>query len=84
MIRFRQRLTNAEAEWDQGRWSGDPDLVRLCELLMRHERLPAWNWDPYSAIQDAIAREFPKHGLTIVEQTPAPTDLPPWNPDAVC
>ena len=81
MIRFRQTATRAEAEWDRGQWSGNPDLVRLLENAMRIEHLPAWNWDPFRATQRLMAKQLPQYGVVVVEQTTPVED--PWDPDVV-
>lgn len=82
MIRLRDRFTGAEAAWDQTagdgyRWSGDPGLVRLLDLLMRVENLPSKPGPGYlpSTLQAMIAERLPVHGLVVLEQTP-PVDPP--------
>ncbi len=81
MIRFRQKATGAEAEWDRGEWSGDPDLVQMLELAMRIEHLPAFAWHPFQVTQKLMAEQLPEYGLVAVEQTAPVED--PWDPDVV-
>ena len=71
MIRFRQKGTGAEAEWDRGQWSGDPDLVRLLEVASRVEFPPnltiphATFWSQ----QQLMAEHLPGYGVVVVRQT---------------
>lgn len=78
MIRLRDKATGAEAEWEMGEWSGDPDFVSLLELLVRAERLgerqrPHESW---GETQLRMTEQFPKHGIVAVKTTPPAKDYP--------
>ena len=67
MIRLRDRHTGAEAEWDRHKWSGDPGLVKLLQMLSRWTSLSAHT--PFADIQARMAEEFPPQGVDVVAQT---------------
>ena len=73
MIRFREKQLGTEAVWDEGRWSGDPDLVHLLEGAMftvgAKSFLPPGTL-AVAAQQDIMAQKFPEWGVAVVEQTP--------------
>ena len=73
MIRFREKQLGTEAAWDEGRWSGDPDLVNLLEGAMdivgANSFLPPGDLK-FAAQQAIMAQKFPEWGVAVVEQTP--------------
>lgn len=75
MIRFRDKRTGAEAAWDRGRWSGDPDLARQMEVRMRIEHLDLGPSTAFGDLQADMAERLPPYGLVVVEQT-TPKELP--------
>ena len=69
MIRFRERHLGAEAEWDRGVWSGDPDLVHLLEIAARSEGILPFSHTPFGDVQAAMARKFAAWAIDVVAQT---------------
>ena len=82
MIRLRDKATGAEAEWELGQWSGDPELVELLKMTMRavglgleheQEQLPYRSW---TQTQRLMSERLPKHGIVVVETTAPAEDWP--------
>ena len=59
MIRLRDRVTGAEAEWDRGQWSGDADFIRQLRVMMRIEHVRSHCHDTFGAMQARMVERFP-------------------------
>lgn len=83
MIRFRQKATGAEAEWDQRRWSGDSDFVRFLESAARLVDPPGLTMPnrTFAETQRILAEGLPQFGVVVLRQT-KPVEHP-HNPDLV-
>ena len=64
MIRFRN-WNGAEAEWDYGRWSGDPGFI----ALLRTKHIPSHAEQPNGDVQKLMRQELAQHGVTVVRET---------------
>ena len=70
MIRLREKATGAEAEWDRGKWSGEPRLVkRLRTVTYILDVFSSGAHDTYAAIQGRMAEKLPRAGIEVVRQT---------------
>ena len=59
IIRVRDKVTGAEAEWDREQWSGDADFIRQLRVMMRIEHVRSHCHDTFGAMQARMVERFP-------------------------
>ena len=69
MIRLREEVTGAEAEWDRHEWSGDKRFVKRLRTLAEIEHVFGTHHDTFAQIQTRMAERFPPSGVEVVRQT---------------
>ena len=83
MIRLRDEATGAEAEWDDGAWSGDEAFVRRLRTLAKLEHAEQGPGSPPSVVQARMAERFPAAGgIVVVDQT-KPKEWPRFDKDGL-
>ena len=58
MIRLRDKVTAAEAQWDE-QWSGDADFIRQLRVMTRIEHVRSHCHDTFGARQARMVEGFP-------------------------
>ena len=69
MIRLREAVTGAEAEWDRHKWSGDKRFVSRLRTLANIEHVVESHHDTFAQVQARMAQRFPASGIEVVRQT---------------